>query len=94
MKIIVEIIVKYISGVKKIIKLLSQPLSRRLESRRYKKIIRATVKEHLVLGVFYAYGSEVEGDIAEFGTGTGETAQTIAIAMRMFDGTSGAKEKN
>lgn len=43
------------------------------------------VNQKLHFGVEYVYGAEVEGDIAEFGTMTGLTAQAMAHAMSMFD---------
>jgi len=39
------------------------------------------VAKALSLAVLYAYGADVEGDIAEFGTMSGSTAQAIAIAI-------------
>src|SRR3989338_6695174 len=46
---------------------------------------RGESRTHLCLGVEYVYSAEVEGDIAEFGTMSGETAVTIAVAMRECD---------
>lgn len=37
----------------------------------------------LIRGVQYAYGMDVKGDIAEFGTMTGRTAVAIAVAHKM-----------
>lgn len=42
-----------------------------------------TVKA-VVSGVYYAYGMEVEGDIAEFGTMTGRTAVAMATAQKIL----------
>ena len=39
----------------------------------------------LTLGVEYVCEGDVEGDIAEFGVGSGRTALVIASAMRLFD---------
>jgi len=39
------------------------------------------IKTNLKLGVYYVYGSEVDGDIAEFGTMSGQTALAIATSM-------------
>jgi O-methyltransferase len=44
-------------------------------------LARADVRKTLALAVEYAYNGEVEGDIAEFGTMSGETAGTLAEAM-------------
>ena len=50
------------------------------------------VNEKLYFGVEYVYGAEVEGDIAEFGTMTGFTAQSIAHAMSVFSAHAPAKK--
>lgn len=39
------------------------------------------VAKTLSLAVLYAYGADVEGDIAEFGTMSGSTAQALAMAI-------------
>lgn len=43
------------------------------------------VAKKLTLGVEYVCEGDVEGDIAEFGVGSGRTALVIASAMRLFD---------
>lgn len=43
------------------------------------------VHKKLSFGVEYVCGTDVEGDIAEFGTMTGRTARIIAQAMSKFD---------
>ena len=43
------------------------------------------ILETLFRGVQYAYGFDVEGDIAEFGTMTGKTAGLLAHAIRVSD---------
>lgn len=50
------------------------------------------VNEKLYFGVEYVYGAEVEGDIAEFGTMTGFTAQAIAHAIGVFGAHASAKK--
>jgi hypothetical protein len=40
--------------------------------------------ENLTQGVQYVFNNAVEGDIAEFGTGSGFSALTIAHAMAIF----------
>ncbi len=42
------------------------------------------VRQHLLLGIEYAYRSGVDGDIAEFGTGWGHSAFIIATALAYF----------
>ena len=44
-------------------------------------LARAAVRRTLALAVEYAYCGEVQGDLAEFGTMSGETAATLAEAM-------------
>lgn len=43
------------------------------------------VQKHLRFAVEYVYSAEVEGDIVEFGTMSGKTAETIATAMIVCD---------
>ncbi|OGS36934.1 MAG: hypothetical protein A2506_08005 [Elusimicrobia bacterium RIFOXYD12_FULL_66_9] len=43
------------------------------------------VMRQLSLAVEYAYGAEVEGDVAEFGVMSGRTALTLAAAMREME---------
>lgn len=47
---------------------------------------------NLYLGVWYVYGAAVEGDIAEFGTMTGTTAQAIARAINAMNAVGWFKE--
>ena len=60
--------------------------------RRFQKKLMKEIDEikgkHLILGVGYVSVAEVEGDIAEFGTMSGETARIIATAMVSFSGKS------
>lgn len=60
----------------------------RLSPTRYpgSDLSRKRTLEALCLGVVYAYSSEVEGDLVEFGTMSGETAQAIARAMTETEG--------
>lgn len=51
------------------------------------------VNRKLAFGVEYAFGADVEGDIAEFGTMTGRTARVISETLSKFDSNSGAKKK-
>ena len=44
--------------------------------------------KHLILGVGYVSIADVEGDVVEFGTMSGETARIIATAMVAFSGKS------
>jgi O-methyltransferase len=66
------------------------PLARRLFRLLYYRLptrypgsplARADVRRTLALAVEYAYCGEVQGDLAEFGTMSGETAATLARAM-------------
>lgn len=43
------------------------------------------VAKYLTLGVEYICEGDVEGDIAEFGVGSGRTSMIIASAMKLFD---------
>jgi len=52
--------------------------------RRRFSLSQRVVNQKLYLGVEYVYGAEVEGEIAEFGTMTGATAQAMAAAMATF----------
>lgn len=40
---------------------------------------------HLLLGIQYIYGFTVPGEVAEFGTASGETAEALAVAIKMAD---------
>ena len=51
---------------------------------RKENLVSDEVKKQLRFGVDYIYYAEVEGDIAEFGTCSGETAAAIARAMAAF----------
>jgi hypothetical protein len=56
--------------------LIATGIVKRLKAERFE--LRADVYRKLMLGVDYVYGSDVKGDIAEFGTMTGATAAAMA----------------
>lgn len=50
----------------------------------YQTARKRLIFEALTEGVYYVFNNEVEGHIAEFGTGTGFSTRTIALAMASF----------
>lgn len=60
---------------------------------RKENFVSDEVKKQLRIGVDYIYAADVEGDIAEFGTCSGETAAAIARAMSAWISHPSAKSK-
>jgi hypothetical protein len=58
-----------------------------------KSLSQDEISRKLTLGVEYVCGADVDGDIAEFGVGSGRTAIVIASAMKLFDTQNKEKKK-